>query len=67
MIKEIIEKFNPGTRKIYLVTDSIGKEEAFLGLSLYYQTKIGLDSERMKYIEQMLSQTIIDKLFYLRS
>jgi hypothetical protein len=42
MIKDIIDKFGPGSRMIYLVTDSIGKEEAFVGLSLHYGIPITL-------------------------
>jgi hypothetical protein len=42
MIKNIIDRYGPGTRMIYLVTDSIGKEEAFVALSLYYNVYVTL-------------------------
>lgn len=51
MIKDIIDKWGPGTRKFYLVTDSIGKEEAFIGLSLMYGVKVTLWGERMRYVK----------------
>lgn len=38
---------------VYIVTDSIGKEEAFVGLSLCYGVPVTLWPERMNYVKQM--------------
>ena len=51
MIQDIIDQYGPpGVRKVYLVTDSIGKEEAFVGLALHYGVTVGLCRERMLYV-----------------
>jgi hypothetical protein len=66
MIKYIIDKNLPGSKMVYLVTDSIGKEEAFIGLSLHYNIPITLSEERMNYVKQIIKEPIRKKLFCLR-
>lgn len=63
MIKDIIDKWGPGTRKFYLVTDSIGKEEAFIGLSLMYGVKVTLWGERMRYVKEMFTADVVERVF----
>lgn len=55
MIKHIIDHYGPGSRMVYLVTDSIGKEEAFVGISLCYGVPVTLWGERMEYVKQMFA------------
>jgi hypothetical protein len=53
MIKDIIDKHGPGSRIVYLVTDTIGKEEAFVAVGLCYGVVVALGEERMGYVRQM--------------
>lgn len=55
-MKEIIEARRKTIRKVFLVTDSIGKEEAFIALAMYFKTKIILNEERYTYIEQIFEE-----------
>lgn len=45
------------------MTDSIGKEEAFVGLALHYGVRVGLCRERMTYVQQMFEPSVVEKLF----
>lgn len=63
MIKDIIDRYEPGSRMIYLVTDSIGKEEAFVAMSLCYGVPVTLWKERMEYVKQMYREELRQKIF----
>lgn len=63
MIKDIIDQNGPGSRMVYLVTDSIGKEEAFVGISLCYGVPVTLWDERMEYVKQMYGEELRERIF----
>ena len=51
MVIQIIDK-NPHKR-VFIATDTIGKEEVFISLSRYYNTRILINLERYNYIKCM--------------
>lgn len=63
MIKDIIDKHGPGSRIVYLVTDTIGKEEAFVAIGLCYGVVVALGEERMGYVRQMYREEVVEKIF----
>jgi hypothetical protein len=51
MLTNLIEDLKP--TRLFLCTDSVGKEEAFISLSRHYRVKIAVNPNRMTYIQAM--------------
>lgn len=51
LITKIIGEFKP--QKVFLCTDSVGKEEAFIYLSKKYNCKVKINKDRLRYIKCM--------------
>jgi hypothetical protein len=51
MLIDLVEDLKP--KRLFLCTDSIGKEEAFIMVSRYYQTRIAVGVNRYAYIQAM--------------
>jgi hypothetical protein len=50
--------------RVFLATDSIGKEEAFVLLGRHYKTKVVVNKDRMKYVREMYGECT-DRMFTL--
>lgn len=51
LITKIIKEYKPS--KVFICTDSVGKEEAFVYLSKKYECKVKVSKDRLKYIKCM--------------
>ena len=51
MLADLVEQLQP--TRLFLSTDSAGKEEAFLALSKHYKVRIAVSHSRLTYIKAM--------------
>lgn len=51
MLIDLVEELKP--KRLYLCTDSVGKEEAFIMVSRYYQMRVAVSHNRYAYIQAM--------------
>jgi len=51
MVIDLVKQHNP--TRLFICTDTVGKEEAFLLLGRHYQSKVAVNCARMIYIKAM--------------